>query len=318
MIVVTGGAGFIGSNVIRGLNRQGHRDILVVDHLDDSSKWRNLASLEIADYVDKDVLFYQLNGTRIDFFIHLGARTNTMDPDCKAIMDSNFQYSKLVWNFCSTHHIPLVYASSASVYGSGNCGFHESIDMGKVSPLNPYALSKVMFDRWVNRQARLGVRPPSWAGLRFFNVYGPGEAHKGSMSSVVRQAFKEIQNKGYVSLFKSYREDVADGEQRRDFVYISDIVSVILFFFTQVHFSSGFYNCGSGTSRTFNDLAHLVFREMGHEPRIQYVDMPIGLTHQYQYFTETDTQRLRDLGYPGPFTSLEQGIQQYLSELSDE
>lgn len=318
MIVVTGGAGFIGSNVVAGLNQKGYRDVMVADRLDSSDKWRNLSKLALIDYVDKDDLFKSMSRVHVGMVIHLGARTDTMDRDAKGVIEDNFTYSKRLWEFCARRRVPLVFASSASVYGDGSQGFQESIDLSKTVPLNPYAFSKLMFDRWVIAQSssiNAAEVPSTWAGLRFYNVYGPGESCKGSMASMARQAYIQIVEKGRVSLFKSNRPEYQHGEQKRDFIYVQDIVDIILFLFELQTLPAGFYNCGSGTARSFNELAHMVFRELSRTPEIEYIDMPPGLDRQYQYFTEADVSRLRKIGFERKFTRLEDGIHQYVQKL---
>ena len=311
MIVVTGGAGLIGSHIIERLNVQGISDILVSDRLDASGKWRNLDRNTFADYVDKDQLFDAMGKSSVEAVIHMGAITDTMEMDAQLVVEYNFQYSKEIWRWCTEHRTMLVYASSASVYGDGSQGFSETVDLGSVHALNPYAYSKLLFDRWVMRQS--GAKPPHWRATRFFNVYGSGEAHKGRMASVVLHAMRQLHREHKVQLFKAYRDGYRDGEQLRDFVQVDDTANVVVQLAKDDSLEDGFYNVGTGQARTFNDLATAVCRAMGRESNIEYVDMPEGLEQRYQYFTQADVTKLRRNGLLPHPTSLEDGITDYVA-----
>ena len=315
MIVVTGGAGFIGSNVVSHLNSLGESDILVCDRLDNSVKWRNLDRIRFADYVDKDDLFDYLGNAGVQAFIHMGARTDTMELDSRLIVEDNYQYSKVVWKWCHNTGTKLVYASSASVYGNGALGFSEDVNLDQSHALNPYAYSKLLFDRWVLRQNDV---PSHWRGVRFFNVYGYGEAHKGKMASVILQAARDLLGAGRVRLFKSYRDDYPDGGQRRDFIHVDDAAEIVCSLAANDHVSNGFYNVGTGQARSFRDLAESVARALGRELRIEYVDMPEGLEPRYQYFTQADMTKLSSEGVRFAPVSLEDGVSEYLSRLRED
>lgn len=313
MILITGGGGFIGSNLVRALNRQGILDLLIADRLDHPDKWKNIAGAKIADYVDKDNLLRCLGGQTIETVVHLGANTDTMERDAGRMIEDNYRFSKELWRYCVQKRVRLIYAGSAAVYGNGSAGFSESAVLDEIKPLNAYAWSKLLFDRWVAEQKE---SPPCWAGLRFFNVYGPGESHKGRMASMVFQAYHQVKADGVVRLFKSNLKSCRHGEQQRDFVYVGDVVKVILFFFHRYSFPPGIYNVGSGRSRTFNELAGAVFGALGKPFQVEYVDMPAALAESYQYRTLADLTRLRGAGYRSAFTDLEQGVQEYIDYLS--
>ncbi|QEK12887.1 ADP-glyceromanno-heptose 6-epimerase [Crassaminicella thermophila] len=312
MILVTGGSGFIGSNIIHSLNQQGIYDILVADRLDTSDKWKNMADTIITDYIDKDKLFEMLLSKNIEAIIHMGACTNTMEQDAKKMIEDNYEFSKKLWQYCTKNCIKFIYASSAAIYGDGSSGFTENINIDSITPLNPYAYSKLLFDRWAMKQKNT---PPYWAGLRFFNVYGPRESHKGRMASMAFHAYNQIQNQGKVKLFKSNNINYKHGEQKRDFIYVKDVADIVLFFYKTPSFPSGIYNVGSGCARTFNDLALAVFNACQLPANIEYIDMPIELEGKYQYYTKADITKLRKIGYSNSFTSLEQGISDYISYL---
>ncbi len=308
MIIVTGGSGFIGSNVIMELNKRGRNDILVSDRLDASTKWKNLRGLDIADYADKDRLLDVMDAKKVEAVIHLGANTDTTERDARQIMDENFEYSKKLWRYCAKHNIRFIYASSASVYGDGALSYREAIPPEKLTPLNAYAYSKLLFDRWAVRQP---ASPPLWAGLRFFNVYGPGEAHKNHMASMVFHAFHQIRKNGVVRLFKSYDPNFPDGEQKRDFVYVGDVADICLFLLDRDAFPSGFYNVGTGHAQSFNELVNALFASLSLAPSIEYIEMPAALIRQYQYFTEADIGRLRQIGYERPIRTIQDGVAEY-------
>lgn len=317
MILVTGGAGFIGSALIWKLNDEGKSDIVVVDRMGDGPKWRNLAKRQIRQIVLKDDLFDWLategRDEPIEAVFHLGASSATTVTDVDYLVDNNINYSVQLWNYCAEREIPFIYASSASTYGNGDAGFDDAKSgSNQLIPLNPYGFSKHQFDSYVLNHTK--KKPPFWAGLKFFNVYGPNEYHKGNQSSVVPQFVPQVQKNGSINLFKSCRSDVDDGAQKRDFVYVKDCVDVMVHLF-QNHQSakSGVYNVGSGEARTFKDLARSIFQAMDISEDIKMVDMPKVLQDHYQYYTQANLDRLRaDTGYDKPMTSLEVGIQDYV------
>jgi ADP-L-glycero-D-manno-heptose 6-epimerase len=312
MIVVTGAAGFIGSYFIGKLNRSGFRNLVLVDRYDDHLKDKNLQNKDYAHLIDRDEFFgwFSKNRGKVDMVFHLGARTDTIGQEPESYKELNLIYSQNLWNVCTENNIPMVYASSAATYGNGEHGFsdsHQQID--RLKPLNLYAWSKHDFDIWVLKQKKT---PGFWAGLKFFNVYGPNEYHKGRMASVVLHAFQTIRETGEMKLFRSDREGVRDGEQKRDFVFVDDISEVMLFFMENQK-NSGIYNVGTGKARTYLDLSRAVFESLKMNPEISFVDTPQDLKNRYQYFTEADIQKLREIGYYKPFTCLEDGIKEYIS-----
>lgn len=312
MIVVTGAAGFIGSCLVGGLNREGYNDIVVVDDFSHPEKEANLQGKKITEFVDRKNFIEWLNNNHrfVQIIFHLGARTDTTEFDHKIFDELNLNYSKAVWNACVEFGLPLVYASSAATYGNGEFGYednHEIID--KLVPLNPYGESKNEFDKWAIRQERA---PFFWAGLKFFNVYGPNEFHKGRMASVIFHAFNQINKSGEMKLFRSHNPKYKDGEQLRDFVYVKDIVSVCLFLMSHRK-NSGIYNLGSGKARTFLDLVKNTFKAMGKTEKIDFVDTPADIRDKYQYFTEANMSKLKSIGYSTPFTTLEEGINDYVT-----
>jgi len=312
MIVVTGAAGFIGSYFIGKLNRSGFRNLVLVDRYDDHLKDKNLQGKDYAHLIDRDEFFSWSNKNRskIDMIFHLGARTDTIGQEPESYKELNLVYSQNLWNLCAEYNIPMVYASSAATYGNGENGFsdsHQKID--RLKPLNLYAWSKHDFDVWVLKQKK---SPTFWAGLKFFNVYGPNEYHKGRMASVVLHAYQTIRETGEMKLFRSHREDVPDGEQKRDFIFVDDIAEVMLFFMENQNYP-GIYNVGTGKARSYLDLTRAVFESMKMNPDINFVDTPTDLRNRYQYFTEADIQKLREIGYSKPFTELENGVREYVS-----
>lgn len=311
MIVVTGAAGFIGSCLVSHLNKAGHNDIIVVDDFSKTEKDKNLEGKTIQAKVGRDVFPKWLKdfGNEVDFVFHIGARTDTTEFD-KAIFDElNVNFSKDVWNLCTEFQIPLVYASSAATYGLGEFGYKDSHDIvTKLKPLNPYGDSKNDFDIWALEQKE---QPPFWAGLKFFNVYGPNEYHKGRMASVIFHAFNQIGATGGMKLFRSHNPEYRDGEQLRDFVYVKDVVNVC-HFLMEAEPESGIYNLGSGKARTFLDLTKNTFKAMGKEENISFVDTPADIRDKYQYFTEADMNKLIEAGYATPFHTLEEGVEDYV------
>lgn len=312
MIVVTGAAGFIGSVVASSLQKQfPHSMVLLVDDFSRADKWPNIAAFDKNLRVERDEFpsWFENNHTEISWVIHLGARTDTTEFD-KSIFDKlNLNYSKKIWELCSRFSKPLIYASSAATYGMGEHGYSD--DHGvveKLKPLNPYGASKQDFDCWVLRQS---IAPPFWAGLKFFNVFGPNEYHKGRMASVVFHAFHQIRQQGYVKLFKSHRPDFEDGMQLRDFVYVKDVAKVIIFLMQQKP-SSGIYNLGTGKAQSFKALATACFKALELPADIRFVDTPEDIRDKYQYFTQAEMQKLRDAGYHEKFMTLEEAVDDYV------
>jgi ADP-L-glycero-D-manno-heptose 6-epimerase len=311
MIIVTGAAGFIGSCLISKLNQENFNFIIAVDDFSNPRKEANLAGKRIQEYIDRERFFHWLdqNYHEVEFIFHIGARTDTTEQDYHIFEHLNVEYSKKIWQRCIDYQIPLVYASSAATYGLGELGYddNESV-IPQLKPLNPYGESKNKFDIWALEQER---KPFFWAGLKFFNVYGPNEYHKDRMASVIFHAFNQICSSGKINLFRSHNPDYADGEQMRDFVYVKDVVEVCSFLMHHRR-NSGIYNLGSGKARTFLDLATNTFRALGCEPQIEFVDTPADIRDKYQYFTQANMAKLRSIGYDRPFTSLENGITDYV------
>ncbi|MDO6389904.1 ADP-glyceromanno-heptose 6-epimerase [Pontibacter sp. BT731] len=311
MIVVTGAAGFIASCLVSRLNAANFNDIVVVDNFSVAKKEGNLKGKKIKEYVDRDGFFKWLddNYEEVEFIFHLGARTDTTEFNKDVFDLLNLNYSKQVWNACCEYQIPLVYASSAATYGSGTLGYDdEEATIPLLKPLNPYGDSKNDFDKWALEQT---AKPFFWAGLKFFNVYGPNEFHKGRMASVIFHAYNQIKEKGSLTLFRSHNPDFADGEQMRDFVYVKDVVEVCMFLM-QHRKNSGIYNLGSGKARTFMALALNTFEAMGVTPNIDFVDTPESIRDTYQYFTEANMNKLRSIGYDREFYTLEEGVKDYV------
>ncbi len=316
MILVTGGAGFIGSNLVAGLEAAGTGPIVVCDRLGDGDKWRNLAKRALEDIVPPQELFAWLDGRqrRLDAVFHLGAISATTARDGDAVIANNFRLGRRLWAWCAANRVRLIYASSAAVYGDGTQGFDDANDaaaLARLRPLNLYGWSKLLFDRWVVGQGTGAERPVQVVGLRFFNVYGPNEYHKGAQRSMVPRLYEQISADGRCRLFRSGRPDIADGEQRRDFVYVDDCVDVMLWLHDNPTVN-GIFNLGTGRGRTFRALTDVAFRTMGYDPQIDYIDMPAEVAMQYQYFTEARMDRLRGAGYHKDFTSLEQGVTRYI------
>ena len=312
MIVVTGAAGFIGSALVGELLRQGWQDIVAVDDFSRPDKAPNLEGKTLSAKVDRKEFFDWLDANQqlVQFIFHLGARTDTTEFDTAIFDELNLHYSQEVWKRCVKYGIPLVYASSAATYGAGEHGYDDDHDLiAKLKPLNPYGESKNDFDRWALAQAE---KPYYWAGLKFFNVYGPNEYHKGRMASVVLHAFRQIRDTGGMKLFRSHRPDYKDGEQLRDFVYVKDVCDVCLFLMEHRK-HSGIYNLGSGKARTFLDLARAVFAALGKDEKIEFIDTPADIRDKYQYYTEANMAKLKGIGYDKPFTSLEEGVGDYVT-----
>jgi ADP-L-glycero-D-manno-heptose 6-epimerase len=311
MIVVTGAAGFIGSCLVQKLNEEGYNDIVVVDDFSKKEKEENLKGKKITSYVDRKdfISWLPKNHLFVQFVFHIGARTDTTEFNVEIFNELNLNYSKEVWNLCIEFGMPLVYASSAATYGGGEHGYDDNHEIPeKLKPLNPYGDSKNDFDIWALKQKR---HPYFWAGLKFFNVYGPNEYHKGRMASVVFHAFNQIQSKGSMNLFRSHKPEYKDGEQLRDFVYVKDVVNVC-YFLMHHRKDSGLYNLGTGQARSFLDLAKNTFKAMGKEPVINFIDTPADIRDKYQYFTEANMAKLKSIGYDLPFYSLEKGMEDYV------
>ena len=311
MIVLTGTAGFIGSVMLEKLNLEGLENVVIVDDFTKKAKENNWKDKKFAQKVQRDAFFkwFDENINEVNQVIHLGARTDTTEFNKKIFDILNLEYSKQIWLRCAEHDIPLIYASSAATYGGGELGYddnHEIVE--KLRPLNAYGESKNDFDKWALRQQK---QPPFWAGLKFFNVYGPNEYHKGRMASVIFHAFYQINESGKVRLFRSHRPDFKDGEQLRDFIYVKDLADVIWFLMNHPPVS-GLYNLGTGKARTFLDLARATFAACDKEPDIEFIDTPEDIRDKYQYFTEANMGKLRAAGYNRPFTSLEEGVEDYV------
>jgi ADP-L-glycero-D-manno-heptose 6-epimerase len=311
MIIVTGAAGFIGSALVGKLNSRGHENIVLVDDFSNAEKNKNLQGKTFREQVDRDAFFEWMDARKrhVKILFHIGARTDTTEFD-KSVFDKlNLNYSKKIWEICAQHQIPLIYASSAATYGMGELGYKDDHDLVyQLKPLNPYGVSKNEFDKWVLQQ---DGAPPFWAGLKFFNVYGPNEYHKGRMASVIFHAFNQINETGKVRLFKSHNPDFADGEQLRDFIYVKDVVSVLHFLMNHGS-NSGIFNLGTGTARSFKDLARATFKALGKEEIIEFIPTPEDIRDKYQYFTEASMEKLMGTGYDKPFHTLEEGIADYV------
>lgn len=311
-IVVTGAAGFIASGLVRGLNEHGYTDLILVDDFSNAQKNKNLGGDKLwRQKIDRKEFFkwFAESGSFVDCVFHLGARTDTTEFNYAIFEELNVAYSKKMWEFCTTHEVPLIYASSAATYGGGEFGYKDEETLAeKLQPLNPYGISKNEFDKWAIQQT---AKPPFWAGLKFFNVYGANEYHKSRMASVVFHSFNQIKNNGGVKLFRSHRPDFKDGQQLRDFVYVKDLVDVCLFLMHKQP-KSGLYNLGTGKARSFLDLAKAVFAALNLTENIDFVDTPVDIRDKYQYFTEADMSKLHKAGYEKPFTSLEEGVKDYV------
>ena len=312
MIVVTGAAGFIGSCLVSKLNQEGYNDIVLVDDFSNASKNLNFAAKKFSLKVDRNKFhdWLNTNHVHVEFVFHIGARTDTTEFDVEVFNRLNLEYTQKLWAICVEFGLPLVYASSAATYGLGENGYddnHEIVD--KLQPLNPYGDSKNDFDKWALKQDK---QPYFWAGLKFFNVYGPNEYHKGRMASVIYHAYNQVKKKGTVTLFRSHNKNYKDGEQLRDFVYVKDTVEVCYFFMHNRKYS-GLYNLGTGKARSFYDLASNTIRFSSLDANIDFVDTPVDIRDKYQYFTEANMSKLKSIGYEKAFYSLEEGIEDYVT-----
>ena len=319
VIIVTGAAGFISSCLVQYLNEHEHHNLLLVDDFGEEKKRSNWEGKEYIRTVERQSFFEWLETEQpvISFVFHLGARTDTTEFNYAIHEELNVQYSKQMWLYCTKHHIPLVYASSAATYGNGEFGYNDDHDIvDQLQPLNPYGISKNEFDKWALQQTE---QPPFWAGLKFFNVYGPNESHKARMASVIFHSFNQIKEQGFVKLFRSHKEGFKDGEQLRDFVYVKDVVKVMYWLFQSQKLkvksqkiASGLYNLGTGEARSFIDLVKATFAGLDKAPKIEFIDMPEDIRDKYQYFTEANMAKLHEAGYDTPFYSLEEGVADYV------
>jgi len=314
-ILLTGAAGFIGSYLLGYLNKKGFANFVIADDFSEEDKWFNFDAKQFSAKIEREELFTWLKETniKIDFVFHLGARTDTTEFDYAVHEKLNVAYSKNIWTYCVEKNIPLVYASSAATYGNGEFGYKDSHDIvEQLQPLNPYGVSKNEFDKWALKQP---AQPPFWAGLKFFNVYGPNEYHKGRMASMVFHGYNQIQKVGKVKLFKSHHPDFKDGEQLRDFIYVEDVAAVCYWLMENAaeNIASGLYNLGTGKARAFKDLITAIFHNLNKQPNIEFIDTPDDIRDKYQYFTEADMAKLREAGYPTIFHTLEEGVADYVN-----
>src|SRR5271167_765215 len=320
MLLVTGGAGFIGSNVVASLNEAGRADIAVNDVLGSGGKWRNLAGRQLAEFVPPADLLRWLDGRKLEAVLHMGAISSTTATDVDLLMENNFRLSLRLFEWCAATRTPFIYASSAATYGDGGAGFSDDWSLAalkRLKPMNLYGWSKHLFDlALVERVARKDRLPPQWAGLKFFNVFGPNEYHKGEMMSLVAKHFDEAKAETPIRLFKSHRAGIADGEQKRDFIYVDDAVAVVRWLLATPAVS-GIFNVGTGQARSFRDLVTATFAALGREPKIEYIDMPASIRDAYQYFTQAETANLRRAGFTADFASVEEGVKRYVGGYLD-
>ena len=311
MIIVTGGAGFIGSAIVWELNNRGETDIVIVDELGNDEKWKNLVGLKFEDFINKNVFLDQIltgKHLEVESIIHMGANSSTTEKDADSLLSNNYEYTKKLAEFCLWNDIKFIYASSAATYGDGSSGFDDDMNLSKeLRPLNMYGYSKTLFDIWAVRHEAF----KEIVGIKYFNVYGPNEYHKGDMRSVVHKAFEQARDTGKVKLFKSGNPEYKDGEQKRDFIYIKDAVNMTLHFIEQKD-KHGLYNVGSGKARTWNDLVTALFKSMNLPVNIEYIDLPDHLADKYQYFTEANLKRIKESGYKKTLSTLESGVTDYV------
>jgi ADP-L-glycero-D-manno-heptose 6-epimerase len=320
MFLVTGGAGFIGSNVVASLNEAGHSDIVVNDSLDTGEKWRNLGKRQLADVVPPGELFGWLEGRKLDAVIHLGAISDTTATDGDLVIETNFRLSLRLLEWCAAAHTPFIYASSAATYGDGAEGFGDDWSpqaLRRLKPMNLYGWSKHLFDLAIADRAASGASlPPQWAGLKFFNVFGPNEYHKGEMMSLIAKRFDDVKAGRPVRLFKSHRSGIEDGDQRRDFIYVDDAVSVVRWLLDSPQVS-GIFNVGTGKARSFREMMVAMFSAFGRSPNIEFVEMPAAIRNSYQYFTQASVENLHRAGYNAGFTPLEDAVKRYVTGFLD-
>ncbi len=309
-IVVTGGAGFIGSCVVGALNEKGIEDIIIVDNIATTEKWLNMRNKRYTEYIHKRKFLDRLPELEgVTAIIHMGAQSSTTEKDFDYLWSNNFEYTKALWNYCSEKQISFIYASSAATYGAGECGFDDRMNIDELRPLNAYGYSKQLFDMWVKHQAT--TAPKQHVGLKFFNVYGPNEYFKGSMASMVFHGFNQIKEKGSIGLFKSYHPDYEDGGQLRDFVYVKDICKVIMWMLDNPDVS-GLFNVGTGKAQSFYELVSAIFEALGLEKNIEFIDMPEVLRGKYQYYTQAKMDKLREVGYTEEFMDVKAGVYDYV------
>jgi ADP-L-glycero-D-manno-heptose 6-epimerase len=320
MLLVTGGAGFIGSNIVAALNDAGRTDVVVCDLLGHDGKWRNLAKRQLADIVPPAELLAWLDGRKCEAIIHMGAISETTATDGDLVIETNFRFSMRLLDWCTVRGVPFIYASSAATYGDGAQGFGDDPSLAALKalrPMNLYGWSKHLFDMAVlERASRAEKLPPQWAGLKFFNVFGPNEYHKGTMMSVLARRFDDIRAGRTIELFKSHRDGIADGDQRRDFIYVDDVVRVVMWLLATPSVS-GLFNVGTGKARSFKDLMLSAYAALGLKPDIRYIDMPVSIRDSYQYFTQSEVDRLQRAGYNGGFTALEEAVGLYVKGYLD-
>ncbi len=312
MILVTGAAGFIGSNIVSSLNKRGYHNIIICDWLDHISKQNNLNKLIYHNIISPENIFKYLNkNNNIELVIHMGANSSTTETNFRLIYNINTRFSRKLWKWCTENKVRFIYASSAATYGDGSKGFDDS-ENKIYEPLNIYGLSKYLFDRYAIKQAKKYLCPPQWVGLKFFNVYGPNEYHKGSMQSVVKHSLDQYNKTGIVKLFKSYNNKFKNGQQTRDFIYVNDCLSLINWFLENKKVS-GIFNCGTGIERSFEDLVNSMFKAINAPPKIKYIEMPENIKHQYQYHTRANMKKVIDKGYKIKALTLEEGIYDYVT-----
>lgn len=310
MIIVTGGAGFIGSCMVRTLNDHGKEDIIIVDNISSTDKWMNMRNKKYIKYVHKSKFLEELpTYENVEAIVHMGAQSSTTEKDFDYLWNNNFEYTKALWNYCAEKQISFLYASSAATYGDGEQGFDDKMDIDQLRPLNGYGYSKQLFDQWVKHQAT--IFPKQHVGFKFFNVYGPNEYFKGSMASMIFHGYKQIRESGKVRLFKSCNPNYADGGQLRDFVYVKDICDV-MYWMLEHPGVNGLFNLGTGRAQSFKELAEATFHALGLEPNIEYIDMPEHLKKKYQYYTKAEMGKLREAGYDKEFMDLETGAKDYV------